>query len=219
MPAFFPALSFPRPPAVSRHSVPIAGIAAAGLLASLLAGCGHVPLLSLPKLMKIDFETTALHELRAAVLVPEQIKPAPKGVTMTVTVVPATGGKHERNYALELITDPVELTQLPPQVPGKTRLLAYRLNQRDAAQLDAFRQEMQAMRQQSGQKGKGAIGISANKMCQTGPLPGGPLHMTSYLKTSETGEYVVAASNVDLREMATSHKIDLATAIPPCPAE
>ena len=38
---------------------PLAGL----LLASLAAGCGHVPLASLPKLSKIDIRTTELSQL------------------------------------------------------------------------------------------------------------------------------------------------------------
>jgi hypothetical protein len=206
-----------RKPAL-KHSWRIPAVVGVGTLAALLASCGHVPLRSIPKLMKIDFDTTALIELRAAVLVPAQIRPAPKGVTMTVTALPAAGGKHERVYALEPVTDAAELAQLPPHDAGRMRLIAYRLNPRDAAQLDVFRQEMQMVAKQSGQKNKGSLGISAEKVCHTESLPQGPLYMTSYLKTSETGEYVVAASNVDLRDMAATHKIDLGTAIPPCPA-
>lgn len=189
------------------------------VLAAILAGCGHVPLRSIPKLLKIDFDTTALPELRAAVLLPAQIRPAPKGVIMTVTALPAAGGKHERSYALEPVTDGAELAQLPPHDSEKTRLIAYRLAPGDAAQLDVFRQEMLAVAKQSGQKNKGALGISAEKICHSGGLSSGPLYMTSYLKTSETGEYVILAKDVDLREIAASHKIDLATAVPPCPAQ
>lgn len=197
------------------------GAAVAGMLvglAPLLAGCGHVPLTSIPKLMRIDFDTTNLQDLRAAVLVPAQIKPAPKSVTMSITVMPGAGGRHERSYPLEEIDDPAEIAQLPAQGAAGTRLIAYRLAPRDAAQLDVFRAEMRELTKPSGQKNKGSIGLAASKVCQTGPLPGGPLYMTTYLRTSETGSYIVAARDVDLREAATTHKIDLATAIPPCPA-
>lgn len=217
MPRFLPASLFTRLAPASAQTAPISAPLLAGAIAALLAGCGHVPLRSIPKLMKIDFDTTALQDLRAAVLVPAQLRPAPKGVTMTVTALPATGGKHERIYALEPVTDAAELAQLPPHDAGKMRLIAYRLNPRDAAQLDVFRQEMKMVAKQNGQKNKGSLGISADKVCHTETLPQGPLYMTSYLKTSETGEYVVAAKDVDLREMAATHKIDLGTAIPPCP--
>lgn len=190
----------------------------ASVLASFLAGCGHVPLRSIPALMKIDFDTTSLSELRAAVLLPSQIKPTPTGVMLTVTALPAAGGKHERIYALEPVTGAEELSQLPQHETGKTRLLAYRLSPRDAAQLDVFRQEMQLVAKQAGKKNKGSLGISASKVCHTESLPQGPLYMTSYLKTSETVNYVVLTKDVDLRDMAATHKIDLGTAIPPCPA-
>ncbi|MGL4976228.1 MAG: hypothetical protein ACRC56_13095 [Bosea sp. (in: a-proteobacteria)] len=169
--------------------------------------------------MKIVFDTTSLQDLRAAVLIPAQIRPAPKGVTLTVVSMPANGGRHERVFALEPVTDPTDLSRLPTHDAGKTRLMAYRLAPRDSAQLDVFRQEMQQIAKQNGRKNKGSISISADKICHTDSLPQGPLHMTSYLKTSETGDYVVLTKDVDLRDMAARHKIDLGTAIPPCPTQ
>ena len=60
------------------------------LLAGLLAGCGHVPLTSLPKLAKIDVKTTDLAQLRAGINLPADIRPLPGGVTMTITALPIT---------------------------------------------------------------------------------------------------------------------------------
>ena len=54
------------------------------LLCGLLAGCGHVPLTSLPKLSKIDIKTTDLAELRAMKL-KEAAKKVEDGIEETLT--------------------------------------------------------------------------------------------------------------------------------------
>lgn len=83
------------------------------LLCGLLAGCGHVPLASLPKLSKIDIRTTDLAQLRGGISLPADIRPLPGGVTMTLVALLKDGGRHERKVVLEEVRDAVELAKLP----------------------------------------------------------------------------------------------------------
>lgn len=192
-----------------------------GLIAVLactgLAGaCGHVPLASLPKLSKIDFKTTKLVELRAGVSLPADIRPLPGGVTMTVTVEPKEGGRHERSYVLEEVKDPVELASLPVVVTPGRRFTVFRLSLHDAAKFTAFRQEH--ILRPDGSHNPGKLVLDTPKACRTGDLTGKPIPVTSYLKTSETQEYVMVTRDLDLRDAAreADKTIDLATAIPLC---
>lgn len=187
------------------------------LLAAGLAGaCGHVPLTSLPKLSRIDIRSTSLTDLRAALSLPAGIRPLPGGVTMTITVKPQEGGRHERKVVLEEVRDATELAALPVMISPGRRLTVFRLSASDAARLGAFREERLLGAGQSGNRGTLALG--ADKACRTGDLGNGPIPMTSYLKTSETQDYVVVTRDLDLREAirAVDPAIDLATAIPPC---
>ena len=189
------------------------------LVAAGLAGaCGHVPLTSLPKLSKIDIRTTRLADLRASLSVPADIRPLPEGVTMTIVVEPKEGGRHERKAVLEEVRDAAELAALPVMVSPGRRLTVFRLSPADAARLTVFRDEMLLGASQGGNRG--SFSLAADKACRTGDLSGKPIPMTSYLKTSETQDYVLLMRDVDLRETvrALDPKIDLATAIPPCDA-
>ncbi|QEL26270.1 hypothetical protein FQV39_29430 [Bosea sp. F3-2] len=188
------------------------------LLACLLAGCGHVPLTSLPKLSKIDVRTTDLAQLRAGISLPADIRPLPGGVTMTIVALPEDGGRHERKVVLEEVRDAAELSSVPTLAAPGRRFTLFRLSSADAARLGAFREEMFVGPQNSGNRG--SLSLGADKACRLGDLSGKPIPMTSYLKTSETQDYVLLTRDVDLGEAVRSvdPKVDLATAIPPCNA-
>jgi len=188
------------------------------LLATLLAGCGHVPLTSLPKLARIDIRTTDLAQLRAWISLPADIRTLPGGVTMTIVALPKDGGRHERKVVLEEVRDAAELPSLPtPAAPGR-RFTLFRLSPADAARIGAFREEMFAGPQNAGNRGSLALG--AEKACRLGELSAKPITMTGYLRTSETQDYVLLMRDFDLTEAvrAVDPKVDLATAIPPCSA-
>ncbi|POR53919.1 hypothetical protein [Bosea psychrotolerans] len=189
----------------------------ASLITAAFAGaCGHVPLTSLPKLSRIDIRSTRLADLRAGLSLPADIRPLPGGVTMTIVVEPREGGRHERKVVLEEVRDATELAALPVMVSPGRRLTVFRLSANDAARLSAFREEQLLG---SGQNGnRGSLSLGADKACRLGDLSGKPIPMTSYLKTSETQDYVVVTRDLDLREAvrAIDPKIDLADAIPPC---
>ena len=186
------------------------------LLAGLLAGCGHVPLTSLPKLAKIDVRTTDLAQLRAGISLPADIRPLPGGVTMTITALPKDGGRHERKAVLEEVRDAAELASLPVLAAPGRRFTLFRLSAADVARLGAFREEMFAGPQQSGNRG--SLSLGADKACRLGYLSPEPVTMTGYLRTSETQDYVLLMRDFDLTEAvrAIDPKVDLATAIPPC---
>ncbi len=186
--------------------------------AALAGACGHVPLTSLPRLSRIDIKTTKLAELRAGVSLPAHIRPLPGGVTLTIVVEPKEGGRHERSFTLEEVRDAVELAALPVIVAPGRHVTVFRLNPTDAARLGAFREERLLGAGQSGNRG--SLSLGAHKACRTGDLTGKPIPLTSYLKTSETQDYVMVTRDFDLREAvkAVDGTIDLATAIPPCDA-
>jgi hypothetical protein len=191
----------------------------ASLITAALAGaCGHVPLTSLPKLSKIDIRTTQLTELRAGISLPADIRPLPGGITMTVIALPKDGGRHERKVILEEVRDAGELAKLPAVAAPGRRFTVFRLSNGDAARISAFREEMFVGSQNSGNRG--SLALMAEKACRLGDLSGKPIQMTSYLKTSETQDYVLLTRDVDLREAVrdADPKVDLAAAIPPCDA-
>ncbi len=186
------------------------------LLASLAAGCGHVPLTSLPKLSKIDIRTTELSQLRAGISLPADIRPLPGGVTLTIVALSKDGGRHERKAVLEEVRDAVELASLPVLAAPGRRFTLFKLSPADAGRLGAFREEMFAGPRNEGNRG--SLSLGADKACRTAEPSATPITMTGYLRTSETQDYVLLMRDFDLTAAARAidPKIDLATAVPPC---
>lgn len=199
-------------------TLPHPAIAMLALAAGLAAGCSHVPVSSLPALARIDLKTTRLADLRAGVSLPAEIRPLPGGVTMTVTVKPKEGGRHERSYTLEQVTDPAELVALPTVARPGRRLSIFRLNAADAANFTAFREEH--MLNPDGSGNPGSLALNARKACRTGDLGDRPIPMATYLKTSETRDYVTLTDDLDLREAfrESGGTADLTSLIPRCDA-
>lgn len=137
---------------------------------------------------------------------------------MTVVAQPKDGGRHERKVVLEEVRDATELAKLPVLVAPGRRFTLFKLRSADVAQLGAFREEMFAGPQNSGNRG--SLSLGADKACRLADLSGKPITMTGYLKTSETQDYVLLMRDFDLGEAARAidPKIDLATAVPPCDA-
>lgn len=199
-------------PAVFR---PLSGrVALAAAAGMALAACGHVPLSSIPSLMKIDFKTTNLADLRATILIPNEIRPLPGTAKLTIKVTGGAGA-HERQAPLEEVTDRVELATLPRPVAPGMRAIAYRLAPTEAARLSAFRAEMLAEHTAPGRRTL-TIGVGVDKFCNSAPLRDGPAPMTSYLRTTETRDYVVLTRDVDLKKLATENGVDPEKALTPC---
>ena len=183
-----------------------------GLVAGLLAGCGHTPVSSMIKLARVDFTTTDPAELRTAVKLPRAVWP--RSVALRVGVKLASGHEEFEDFTLREVSEPNDLLELRQELDAGSHIYAYRLDDREVARITGFRNALQKKQAASGGKG-GALTIAVRPdACRTGELPGRTLSVTTYLRTKETGAYVPLARDVDLRTLAP--QTDLALAIPTC---
>ena len=172
-----------------------------------LGGCGHMPMTSMVKLARVDFETSDPAQLRAAIRLPRALRP--RGVVLRIAVRVGRSPEEARDFVLRELPEPAELSREADRV---SVIYAYRIEDADLARLTAFRAELIA-RKSSGQGG--AISISVQpKACKTADLSDGPLYFTTYLRTAETQDYVVLARDVDLRSLVPGRAI--ADEIPRC---
>src|ERR1700749_4838657 len=96
-------------------------------LCLLLSGCGHVPLTSLVKLARIDFQNTDPAQLRVAVELPLVLRPLPRGITLRITVKAGRSQDSQdevRDFMLGELPAPAELAR---EVGSDKRVYAYRL--------------------------------------------------------------------------------------------
>ena len=161
-----------------------------------MAGCSHMPVTSMVKLARIDFETSDPAQLRAAIKLPRTLRPRPNGVALRIAVQVGRGPEDARDFMLRELPEPADLAR---EAGAESHIFAYRIDDADLARLAAFRAELIA-KKSSGQKGSIAISVRP-QACKDGELPDGPVYFTTYLRTAETKDYVALARDVDLRSI------------------
>jgi len=161
-----------------------------------LAGCSHMPVTSMVKLARVDFETSDPAQLRAAIKLPRTLRPQPNGVALRIAVRVGRAPEEARDFMLRELPEPAELTR---EAGAGSHIFAYRIDDSDLARLAAFRTELIA-KKSSGQKGSISI-LVRPQACKASELPDGPLYFTTYLRTAETKDYVALARDVDLRSI------------------
>jgi hypothetical protein len=157
-----------------------------------------MPVTSMVKLARVDFETSDPAQLRAAIKLPRTLRPRPNGVALRIAVQVGRAPEEASDFMLRELPEPAELTR---EAGADSHIFAYRIDDADLARLAAFRAELIARKssaQSSGQKGSISISVRP-QACKAGELPDGPLYFTTYLRTAETKNYVALARDVDLR--------------------
>jgi len=172
----------------------------------LATGCTSIPVTSLAKLSKVDFETTDLSVLRAAVQLPSYLRPLPGSARLLVTVERSGVPKIERTLRLQEVDDPEAATINVESAVGR-RLYAYALSPKAARSLEQLRSQLLA--EQSGTEKRNLTLSVAADACHTAIPPDGPVPMTTYLKTTETRSFVPLIRNMDLRTLAPGQPLTI----------
>jgi hypothetical protein len=164
-----------------------------------MSGCSHMPVTSMVKLARVDFETSDPAQLRAAIKLPRTLRPQRNGVVLRIAVQVGRSPEEARDFMLRELPEPAELMR---EAGADSHIFAYRIDDADLARLAAFRAELIA-KKSSGQKGSISISVRP-QACKAGELPDGPIYFTTYLRTSETKDYVALARDVDLRSIVSN---------------
>jgi hypothetical protein len=167
-----------------------------------LSGCGHMPVTSMVKLARVDFETSDPAQLRAAIKLPRELRTRPNGVSLRIAVRVGRAPEEAREFLLRELPPPTELAR---EAGADTHIFAYRIDDADLPRLAAFRTELIA-KKSSGQRGSITISVQP-QACKAAELPDGPVYLTTYLRTAETGSYVTLARDVDLRTLPAADAI------------
>jgi hypothetical protein len=166
------------------------------MLSVTMAGCSHMPVTSMIKLARVDFETSDPAQLRAAIKLPRSLRARPNGVALRVSVQVGRAPEEARDFTLRELPEPAELAR---ESSVGNHIFAYRIDDADLTRLAAFRAELIA-KKSSGQKGSISISVRP-QACKVGELPDGPIYFSTYLRTAETKDYVALARDVDLRSI------------------
>lgn len=176
-----------------------------------VSACGHMPVTSMVKLARVDFQTTDPEKLRVAVKLPDMLKARAEGSLLRITVRLAKGEEETQDFSLREI-DRSELSSLAGESEVGFDLAVYALAPSEVQRLRLFRAAL-AQRQKSGSGGTITIAVRP-EACRTARLPDGPVRFSTYLKTAETGGFVPLARDIDLRTLDPGQ--DIVAKVPLC---
>jgi hypothetical protein len=168
----------------------------ASAAALMVAGCGSVPLTSIPPLARIDARTTDLSMLRVAVELPDALRPRSGGVKLDVVTKVKGEAEAKTSFAMTEMSDARERTGLPAPPQGSSTY-AYRLSPNETARFEALRASM-IEQGKNGRRGSIGLGVAAREFCRANAGPQGSLRVTIYLMTSETKSFVPVVRDFDL---------------------
>ena len=191
----------------------LAGCVAILPLLLLLSACGHVPVLSMLKLARIDFKTTDPARLRIAVKLPSSIKPQRDKLRLRITVQLPGSPDTTQDFVLSEISDPGELAVLRKEVDADAHVFAYRLDTAEANKLTAFREDL-LKKKQEGSRGGGLKIDVVPEACRSAVVASGAVPFTTYLRTPETDGYLTLTEDVDMRTVMPGR--DLVSEMPAC---
>lgn len=180
--------------AKSRRFPSAAVTVSATVLAACLPGaCSHVPVTSLLAMSRINFETTDLSALRAAMRIPAAYQAREN--RMVVEVMMEGRPAVREDFALERVTSAGELSLLGSERRAGTELVAYKIPNAMIQKFEALRAKAQEAR---AEKRKGSLTIKLEPdFCYVTEPPRGSLVFSTYLRTSETRTYVPVLLDLD----------------------
>ena len=190
----------------------------AALPALALMACGHMPVATMVRLSSFDFATFDPSALRAAVGVPDVLKPRPEGAKLVVTLKLGDAPPQTETFLLKRLTAPSDLAPLAPFARADATIYAFALDPVDVARIRDLQAEGRRSRADHPGRSSLTIRIEPNA-CRLGPLPEGPIPFTAYLRPNEETGYLVFLRDVDLRETVTAAGKTLDAETPLCPAE
>ena len=182
-----------------------------------VAACGHVPAKTMWQLRNFDPMTTDPTRLRAAVAMPKEALPQKGGAKLVMSQARKNGSDAE---TIELVLEEVPLaseTGLGEVKAGKGQeIRAFRIPPSEVARLVAARQRAaeRSAKEPGAFQGTLSVGIDGCRP-EGAPIPE-TFHVSTWMKTAETGDYVTLLDDVDLVKLVGRDK--LAAEAKVCPA-
>lgn len=165
----------------------------ATLLGGSISGCSHVPVTSLIAMSRINFETTDLSTLRAGLRIPSAYQAREN--RMVVEIKQEGRPDMREEFPLERLTSASELTLLGAEKRGGTELVAYKLPEAAIQKFEAIRAKSLEAK---AEKRKGSLTIKLEPdFCYVSEPPKDSLVFSTYLRTSETKQYVPVLVDLD----------------------
>jgi hypothetical protein len=164
-----------------------------------LVACGHVPVSSMIKLRNLDLLETDITRFYAAVRLPDTLAPRKNGVVFQLKYTSGDGKAELREqFVLQPVTGIVSPTLQSAGKPGFD-IKVFKVAKQDEQRMVETRARLKRLRSTKKQ-GSGEMSIDA-ATCRRGPLPSGPLYLSTYINSAELQDFVVLVYNLDIRKV------------------
>ena len=175
-------------------------ILGAMVLLAPLTGCLTTPVSSMIKLSRITPLDANPAEMRFAVRSPNFLRVRSGDINVTISF--DTGDA--ATSILETYLPVVDENALPGQgisiaAQDGSRLAIAQFSVDDAASMASVQKRVKELRAK-GVEGQGSFSVGATG-CSQGPVPGGPVLLTTWLRTEPTQDYFILTRNTDLRKV------------------
>ena len=173
-----------------------------------VAGCSQVPAKTLWALRSFDPMTTDPTRLRAAVAMPKEALPTKGGAKLVMTQARRNGSDAE---TIEILLEEVSLASETGLAAVRARkgqeIRAFRIPPNEVPRLVEARERAagRAVREPGAFAGTLSVGIDGCRR-EGVPMPK-EFHVSTWMKTAETPEYVTLLDDVDLVAMIEAEKL------------
>lgn len=185
-------------------------------VASVLGGCTSLgtPPASALKLARMSPLEADPGAMRFALATPDFLRLADGDITVTVTYLtgdPATGFVEQ--YAPVVEAGAPAAPGIDRSRLGDARIVVARFSEEDSQAFRAMQARVKADKANGGE-GKGSITVGATG-CRVGPVPDGPIPISSWMQTGPDEPFFALMRGVDLRRQLRKAGVD-AAAMPAC---
>jgi len=175
------------------------------IAALLTAGCLTTPPSTLFKLSRLSPLEADPATIRLAARLPEPLRIRDGDIRLRISFDGGTGATRlVEEYGAMIVRAPAGTRGIGEGAPGERTYVAA-LTEDDAASLADVQRRILAWRA-AGIEGQGQLSVTATA-CADGPVPGGPIPLTTWMRTEPDEPFFVLARNVDLRRQIDSGSI------------
>lgn len=176
----------------------------------LLSACSGIPLKTMYKLATADRMNLNPAVLRAAVRMPESIRPGLNSAKLSLSMTRPGEKPKPETFILQAVSSPTEMLPLNNQQRKGYKIWVFRMNPKDVPQLVQLRERAKALKAETNGKAKGtfSIGVNVKESCRLGELASGKVLFTNWLKIDSESGYLATAVDYDARGFFKDKSMD-----------
>ncbi|MBO6512106.1 MAG: hypothetical protein JJ979_27105 [Roseibium sp.] len=165
---------------------------------------------------KFNPATTDPDLFRIAVRHSDRLQVPVRGAKMRVVMTDKKSGRvlREKNIFLQKVSAEQDLDSIPSDWQGET-VSVYRIPERQISELRALQAKFLAMPKSERDGIAGSLSIDVSG-CKTDPNDMGEMLISTFMKSSEIGEFIVLAKDYDLRNVPAGSASKTADPVRPC---